>query len=264
MDVETQNEFNKVNRRLTDLDGPNGHVEILQANIDTIQGRLVADRAHNRLTSRNLRYCLIGVGAVIVLVAIAGLFLRSRTEEQVAAVRGDVAAVTKRVTAAENKISVGKFRLDALEGRVRGVRTLVNDTIGRTGALEDTQGVDHNRRLFRLPGFAPCKLNGETLVPAILTPAIKRELRHIVALTNTGWKVAEALGFADETPFRRDGKILPDSDKLNSACATSRAVVVAAHLGISDVPAKGRGITTKFGGLDVNRSVLLYLERAAS
>jgi hypothetical protein len=215
----------------------------------------------------------------MVLVAVAGLILRSGTEGRITAVRGKVASVRAdvgnviqevggvraRVVNAENVIIDGQGRLAALEDRVTGVRSLVNSTIGRTGALEDTQGVDHNRKLFRLPGFAPCKLDGETLVPATLTSAMKRELLKIVALTNTGWNVNEILGFADKTPFRHGGRILPNSDQLNGACADARAKIVASHLGLSDVIlANGRGITTKFGGLDVNRSVLIYLERVAS
>lgn len=229
--------------------------------------------------ARNLCRGLVAVGVAVVVLAIVGWFLRQGTEGRVAetntkvadvivsiaGVRGDLGVVTSRVEKVERRMDRTEDHLASLERRVVGVRRLVGETVGRTGSLEDTQGVDHNKRLFRLPGFAPCKLDGETLVPATLTPAMKKELVKIVALTNTGWTVKEVLGFADETPFRRGGKILPNSDSLNGACATARATIVASHLGLSDItPAAGRGITTKFGGLDVNRSVLIYIERSAS
>lgn len=266
-------ELGEMGKRLTLLDDPNSGV------IQRIAGNATADRCRNYRTARNLLYGLCGVGAVILALAVAGWFLRQGTEGRIADVRGDVAtvvtsvagvrgdlgAVTSRVEKVERRMDRTEDHLASLERRVVGVRRLVGETVGRTGSLEDTQGVDHNKRLFRLPGFAPCKLDGETLVPATLTPAMKKELVKIVALTNTGWTVKEVLGFADETPFRRGGKILPNSDSLNGACATARATIVASHLGLSDItPAAGRGITTKFGGLDVNRSVLIYIERSAS
>lgn len=279
MEQDVRNELDVLGGKLRDvwgrlvaLDGPGGVVGQMRSNHEALDRRVsnIAVSDYNRIS--NLRNCLIGVGVVVIVLSVYGWFLRGRTEGRIAAVRGEVATVVRGVASVRGDLGAVTRRVDraedhlaSLERRVIGVRRFVRDTAGLTGALEDTQGVDHNRKLFRISGFAPCRLDGETLVTPVLSAAMKREMLKVVALFNTGWTVKDVLGFADETSFRRNGEILENSGALNAACAEARAKILASHIGLSDaVPTRGRGTTTKFGGLDVNRSVLIYLERSVS
>lgn len=157
-------------------------------------------------------------------------------------------------------------RFAALEKRVVGVRSLTSGSIARMGALEDSQGIDHSKKLLRLKGFPTAKYDEakkEFTACAEISPAMKKLLGDIAALTKKDWALGDVVGFADERPFRgKDGKPLANSDELNSQCAKLRAESAAKELGLDLNAAVGRGTTTKFGGYDMNRSALVYLERS--
>lgn len=257
----------EVGDRLVALDDPDhGKVVILGRRIDA-----------NRRAQGNLHCGLIGVGVVVVVLAILGLFLRQGTKERMAAAAADTAMAHQeigkavaRVTRVERRMDSAEDHLASLERRVIGVRRLVKKNTGRIGAVSDKVGVDQNERLILIPGFESCRLDASgTLIAPTLTSEIKELIKEAAELVKAGEKPTLAAGFADETPFRKNGVVLPNSDELNSSCANARGRLIAEHLQAeaildSPIPNTGRGITTKFGGLDVNRSVLIYLERAAS
>lgn len=212
-----------------------------------------------------------------------------RTE--VAAVAGSVAE-TAKVLAEVKKAVVGHgqaiaefnsrvnqtdivigAKLAAFEKRVVGIRILTAAAIGRIGILEDSQGYDHDRRAFRIGPFPDCKADELNKLAAgfEINTLIKGQLDAAIAIAKKESKAIKlSAGFADIRPFvdKKTGKRLEKSDELNSMCSSKRAEVVADYLkkatGDPDIKYDGRGTATRFGTVDtvdMNRSVLIYLER---
>jgi len=202
-----------------------------------------------------------GIVCAVVLVALiaAGFWMYS------AGVRSDLAGLRSDVGNLERDMydKVGKVprlaadvalhlrdmnaQLDSIEARLNGHARAAGV---RAGMTEDQLGVDHTRRLVALSGFATGSSE--------LTKQMERRLDEMVAMIPEGWTVRIVVGFADPTPY-----IVAGEDK-NPELSLMRARTVAAHLAgklSMAVPSDGRGSTAKFGSLDVNRSVLIYLER---
>lgn len=174
--------------------------------------------------------------------------LGSEVGQRVGNVEGDLVKTDQTVARVASSVD---GRLNSLEKRVVGMKQVT----ARVGALEDSQGIDHKVRLFRLAGFATAS--------AELSSAMKKELDKVVFMEKKGgWQVQSVVGFADPRPFKDD-----KDDKKNVELAQARAKTAAEYLikaigGDPEIKYEGRGATTKFGGLDMNRSVLIYLERS--
>lgn len=161
----------------------------------------------------------------------------AKTNETVAQVQRSVEAVGER--------------LALLEKRITGVRRM---TEGRIGTLEDQGGIDHKTRLLRLSGFATKSFD--------LTVTMKRRLDEMIALVKKGeWSISSVVGFADTVPY-----LDKDKKDWNPELARNRAKSVAQYLADAIgkiVPFEKRGATSKFGDQDMNRSVLVHLDRVA-
>jgi hypothetical protein len=135
---------------------------------------------------------------------------------------------------------------------VRGVRAPQQTPVGYAAGLEDKPGIDKNKKLLRLSGFPSAKMDRMGVLAACdeISGPMQGLIKEIAVLANSGWDVREIVGFPDDRLSR----------KLGGVCAGKRAKAIAEALKVSPGLASGR-VTTKFGGEDVSRSVLVYLER---
>ncbi len=189
------------------------------------------------------------------------------TSGAVTVLQNALAATNGNLAVLDRSVQATNVRLDKLEKQVVGVRKFTANAVGRLGALEDNFDIDHEKRILRLSGFPSAKLNdkGEIVACAEISKAMQTRIGEIKKIVVTGWKVIGVAGFADDRPFMKDGKVLNNSDTLNAKCAEERAYAVDKAIGtdLGDASINGRGTTTKFGGHDMNRSVLVYLEKTA-
>jgi len=135
---------------------------------------------------------------------------------------------------------------------VHGARAPQKTPIGYAAGLEDKPSIDKNKKLLRLSGFPSAKMDrmGGLAACDEISGPMQGLINEIAVLTNSGWDVREIVGFADDRL----------SKNLGGVCAGKRAKAIAEALKLSPGLASGR-VTTKFGGEDVSRSVLVYLER---
>lgn len=172
--------------------------------------------------------------------------------QRIARAELEIRSVTNYVSRINRSVEETNARLVVLEKGVVGVRQMAE---GRLGALEDTGGIDHKTRLLRLSGFATKSFD--------LTVTMKRRLDEMIALVKKGeWSISSVVGFADTVPY-----LDKDKKDLNPELARNRAKSVAQYLADAlskTVPFEGHGATTKFGDQDMNRSVLVHLERVSS
>lgn len=245
---------------------PNPELQRLQAELATKADKAEVARVEGRVGAVSNGLGLVNIKADDVVQAVGELKGRAdKIDSAAAELQGQHSGTQGRVAALERSVDRAMGNIVALEKSVIGVRAATARAVGRLGALEDSQGIDHDKRLFRLSGFPTAKLNdaGELIACAEISAVMQTriaELKKIVAAG--GWAPKEIAGFADERPFRKAGKVLDNSDELNAVCAQLRADAVAGALGSGD--AVGRGATTKFGGQDMNRAALVYLERVTS
>ena len=260
---------------------PNNDLQQLQAAMDAKLASGLATKADKadvaRMEQAVEKFDKKGDGAIYAIddlnartrktnAAIAELAKKQATTDTViVGLQKSQAATDTAVAELGKAVTTTNDRLDALEKRVVGIRKFTAAAVGRLGALEDSQGIDHDKKILRLSGFPSAKLNekGELIACAEISKGMKARVDEIKKIVATGWKVVGVAGFADDHPFIKDGKVLNNSNALNAKCAEERAYAVDKAIGtdLGDSNINGRGTTTKFGGHDVNRSALVYLER---
>lgn len=152
--------------------------------------------------------------------------------------------------------------------RVATIGKTVNQTAGRIGAIEHHAEVDGNAKFVRIPGFPVARRDASDdrfVACAEVSPQMKGEIEKVAeAAKNDGWTVGMVYGFADSSPFKKAGKIHPDSDTLNTECAEMRAAAGAellAELMEDTIELRGMGTTDKFGEVLMNRTLLVKLVR---
>lgn len=166
------------------------------------------------------------------------------------AAAGRIEEVGGRTEEAHTRVSAlqteTQKKLAAIERRVMGVRSTTSILTARMGMVEDAGGFDHRNKVFRIGPFPI----GKADVPKGWSPdGIKKAVAE-------DWILKAIVGFADERPFKEG------SEKKNRELAEVRAKTVFKTLEEPDgVLLEARGSTDKFGGIEANRSVMVYLEK---
>lgn len=225
-------------------------------------GQTVAQvTADQKATAGLLKKTADGLQAVTTL----GSVLSQRADKAAA----DIAGLRTDLTATQKDVTDHTQRLGALEKQVRGVRTIATSAHQAAGVLSHNAGLGPNYDTwpFVLRPFPLARLNdkGEFTACAEVSADMKKVIAEVKKRADgKTWEVGPVSGFASTQPFRKDGKVIGNSDELNKQCAELRAKAVTKELGVDEKLASWYGPTDQYGGADANRAVLVVLKRKQS